>query len=243
MQTFGDYLMTTEPYNRSKHLELYSIVLKELGLYNKVMDGDSIMNLPKTNETDSGIVFTEAFNYTITLNDTTPCDYVLYIIWLSNHKGYSLTKIKGVVSRGLRAFPSFLRELDFNRKLSNKIGDAFDAGDTVMDTLMDVKEHVDIKLKLNNEIYNLWLFQSSKRGIYNTQQKLSGKRGKLKKGYHVLCPIDVFKSKYAEKQYNWYFYNYNYIDNILNIIKSNEYTNYNDFLYDMEIHYPRMIKI
>lgn len=50
-------------------------------------------------------------------------------------------------------------------------------------------------VKYNGELYPLWSYQSSDRGLDNTGSRLSEYRGSLPFGYHVLCPFDALKKE------------------------------------------------
>ena len=61
-----------------------------------------------------------------------------------------------------------------------------------MDPEQDTKSHVDIKLIFKSKEFNLWTYQASKNAIYpHTIERVTGQRGELENGVHILCPIST----------------------------------------------------
>ena len=62
----------------------------------------------------------------------------------------------------------------------------------LMDPEQDTKSHVDIKLIFKSKEFNLWTYQASKNAIYpHTIERVTGQRGELENGVHILCPIST----------------------------------------------------
>lgn len=197
-------------------------VLKLQGLDTKTMDGNSVCGIPLKNEGKVDIIFTDIFwdsvGYYIT-----PVYYVASIVkkCLERRMG-NPQQVADIVGRGLRALPSFFREMDLKDKLSL----VFPNAEITNNPKQDVGEHTDIFIKTDNKEYRLWSYQNTGRGLSNTAVRFRGKRGELPEGYHVLCPIDIKNKTEVEEVYGWYFYSEQYVRDIYAMIsrkKPDEY--------------------
>lgn len=182
-------------------------VLKMQGLECKIMDGYSVNDIPIKNEERINIIFSDIF-WECVEGFISPASYVATIVKACIDKGNQNTyEIAGIVGRGLRAFPSFLRELDLNYKFKNH----FPQAEIINSPKQDVGEHTDIMIKCSDCNYRIWSYQNFERGLSNTASRLRGDRGNIPDGIHVLCPIDIGNEYEREEIEGWYFYSERYV--------------------------------
>lgn len=87
--------------------------------------------------------------------------------------------------------------------------------------------HIDLYMDYNNQRYLIWSYQgTSERARVNTLSKLRGERGETPDGIHVLCPFDVFDSRYYEDIAGWRLYNEKYINNIVKSLSESKAESY-----------------
>ena len=167
--------------------ELTIEVLQRQGLEQKNMDGNSVQSIPIKNEGKVDIIFTDLF-WQLAEGFISPANYVGTIVSKCVEQGITQDMaVAGIVGRGLRAFPSFLREMDLTYKLSQYFPDA----EIKNGPEQDVGDHTDILIEAGNKTYRVWSYQNFERGLANTASRVRGNRGEVPKGIHVLCPIDI----------------------------------------------------
>lgn len=203
-------------YSITKDKDTYDLtieVLKIQKLAEKKMDGFSVQDIPYKEEGKTEVIYTDIFWHTVE-EYVTPVYYVAAIVRECEKKQLSKEKIVGLVGRGLRAFPSFLREMD----LTCKIAQFFPDAEIENGPEQDVGDHTDVLIKSKGNIYRLWSYQNFERGLDNTAQRFYGKRGKVPSGYHVLCPIDIGNESETEKINGWIFYSERYVKYLYEMI-------------------------
>jgi len=188
--TYSKMLSVTRMQNRLK--EKLKQILLDLGIFNHRIVGESITGLEKTSEVGlrSGISYAQAFDLAFNENPKKlPIIYLKQIV--VNSEGYNRNKLRGIIARGLRTLPSLLRDRDFAEKLKEMIPQFFPNTkfDISLNPGIDTKEHTDVFLKLRGEIYRIWLYQFTRRGLPHDTERILGKRGELPDGFHILCPI------------------------------------------------------
>ncbi len=78
----------------------------------------------------------------------------------------------------------------------------------------------DVFLKLGGKDYRLWSYLDSERGLDNVKSKLSGARGEIPAGVHVLCPINITRAR--DEVSGWRFYPEAKIAEIVDVIERGE---------------------
>ena len=230
------YHISVEEKNQTKD------ILKRLNLWDKKMSGNTVelqQDKIKAYE-ENTIIFSKIFNSVLN-NYITPVAYIVDIIRECNKYGYNNHFISRIVLRGYRTFPSFLRELDLASKLTNKIDGATCQRSTPED---DVWGHTDVLLKYNGSLYRVWSYQDSSRGIENTFKRFKGKRGRLPRGLHVLCPIDLFNSdkRHYDEIFGWKMYSDNYVSEIAELIVAGKIDEYDELMKDTDSRLQEYIK-
>lgn len=212
-------------YAIKKDKQTYDLTIEVLQLQkldDKAMDGTSVQNIPIKNEGKVDVIFTDIF-WDIAGEYITPVYYVASIVKQCVKRNIlNSEQVAGIVGRGLRSLPSFLREMD----LTYKISCLFPEAEITNGPEQDVSEHTDILIKNGNIEYRLWSYQNFERGLNNTASRFYGRRGKVPKGYHILCPIDIGNSAEVEEVDGWYFYSDRYVKYIYDMIsieKPDEY--------------------
>lgn len=199
-------------------------VIQEQKLADQFMDGSSVQNIPYIKEDKTRVIFTNIF-WNLASNYITPAYYIASIVNECVKKGVeSKSEIVGTVGRGLRAFPSFLREMDLTYKVSSLIPDAI----VVNGPEQDVGEHTDILIRIHGVNYRMWSYQNFDRGLTNTAQRFYGKRGNIPEGIHVLCPIDIGNDSEIEKVDDWCFYSDRYVHFIVDMMEIEKPDSYSD---------------
>lgn len=108
-------------YAIKKDRQAYELTIEVLQLQNlndKAMDGNSVQNIPIKNEGKVDILFSDIF-WDIAGEYITPVYYVASIVKQCVERDITNSnQVAGIVGRGLRSFPSFLREMDLTYKIS-----------------------------------------------------------------------------------------------------------------------------
>lgn len=101
------------------NIRLVEKVLKSQELQDKPMNGNSVQGIPLKYEGPlHAISFSEIFYDCLCAEKLSPISYIIEIINETEHIGCSIKLTTGIVGRGLRAFPSFLREMDLAVKFT-----------------------------------------------------------------------------------------------------------------------------
>ena len=160
-------------------------VLRKLNIADKPMTGDSCQGLPRIDEGRTTVRFSGVVDDLIEVF-LTPASYVAEVA-LRSRANRPDSEVAGEVARALRAFPSFLREMDLGWKVGEECARrGLTADARTADVDADIAEHTDVFLKLGGKDYRLWSYLDSERGLDNVKSKLSGARGEIR-GFGSLC--------------------------------------------------------
>lgn len=200
-------------------------ILQTQQLRDKLMKGNSVQRIPVKYEGPlQTITFSEIFYDCLYSEKLSPISYIVEIIKAGVQLNYPMDIIVGIVGRGLRSFPSFLREMDLRIKLAEALPGAICDRTSPED---DVSKHIDLYMDYDNQRYMIWSYQgSSDRAQSNTLSKLRGSRGEIPDGTHILCPFDVFDSYQYEDISGWRLYNKKYVESIVELLLTGEIENY-----------------
>ena len=181
-------------YLEAENAELFSLALnvfEKLQIIDIPMDGYSCEHLPKTEESRTGIkkTYSEIFHEEIAKDTFSPATYLVRLLCECKETTDDDSQIAGALARGLRTLTSLLREPDFAFiiKENLKMKDANAA--TSLNAKQDSGDHTDVLLKYNETEYRIWLYQFSSRGLPHDIERLTGKRGELPLGNHLICPL------------------------------------------------------
>lgn len=203
--------------------ELTLEVMKMQLLDQKMMDGNSVQNIPYKDEGKVDIIFTDIF-WRLAQDYITPAYYVGAIVnECIKSKIVDKERVAGIVGRGLRAFPSFLREMDLTYKLSR----FFPNAQIMNGPSQDVDQHTDVLVVSGDMEYRVWSYQNFVRGLENTASRIRGNRGEVPKGTHVLCPIDISNEYEKEEVDGWFFYSDRYVTYLHEMIVFEKPDSYN----------------
>jgi hypothetical protein len=168
--TWAEQLETINAYPELvKRLET---VLKGMELYNEKIDGMSVLSLPRTAEGNfpkgMDISYTKAFDLAYRKDpEKLPLLYLLNMAQNFDFGTYSERQFEGLIARGLRTFPSLLRDRDFaeslNRLLTNGVYKDFEVGGSAPEE--DIGKHTDVLLKFHGRLFRIWLYQFSFAGL------------------------------------------------------------------------------
>lgn len=171
--------------------------LKHLNLLENKVTGYSVEKLIKTEEGNSGVVYTNIFRKLIDANTFDPASYILSIVEELNPQinkapeTFTVQKVSGIIARGLRSLSSFLREPDFEISLIKILKKKDPSARPLREIGQDAQFHTDVYLKYKNKHFRIWLYQFSSRGLPHDMDRILGNRGKLPSGIHVLCPLST----------------------------------------------------
>jgi hypothetical protein len=163
-----------------------------MDLQNQVVSGWSIEGLPKSEEIGSyKVSFSGIFHQVLNDNSFGPVLYIYNLIAeiLKDNPDAEIAKIYGFVSRSLRTFASLLREQSLLEQLEYLFKSDGLQATFKMSPKQDSQEKTDILIEFNGNKYRLWTYQHSSRGLPHNIERISGKRGALPSGIHILCPL------------------------------------------------------
>lgn len=181
-------------YLYNKDPELYSLAIKifsKLEILEIPMDGYSCEHLPKTEESRTGIkkTYSEIFHEEIGKDDFSPASYLVKLLYECKKTTDDEGQITGALARGLRTLTSLLREPDFAFMIREKLIVKDEKVQTSLNAKQDSGDHTDVLLQYKNAEYRIWLYQFSSRGLPHDIERLTGKRGELPTGNHLICPL------------------------------------------------------
>lgn len=163
-----------------------------MNLQSQVVSGWSIEGLPKSEEIGSyKVSFSGIFHQILNDNNFGPVLYIYTLISeiLNDNPDAELAKIYGFVARSLRTFASLLREQSLLEQLEYLFKVDGLQAKFRMSPKQDSQEKTDILIEFNQNTYRLWTYQHSSRGLPHNIERISGKRGSLPSGIHILCPL------------------------------------------------------
>ncbi|MBT8518464.1 hypothetical protein G6645_05230 [Polynucleobacter paneuropaeus] len=163
-----------------------------MNLQNQVVSGWSIEGLPKSEEIGSyKVSFSGIFHQVLNNNNFGPVLYIYNLVSeiLKDNPDAEIAKIYGFVARSLRTFASLLREQSLLEQLEYLFKSDGLQAIFKMSPKQDSQEKTDILIEFNGSTYRLWTYQHSSRGLPHNIERISGKRGSLPPGIHVLCPL------------------------------------------------------
>ena len=182
-----EYLYEQDP-------ELFSLaerIFSKLQILNIPMDGYSCEHLPKTEESRTGIkkTYSEIFHEEIEKINFSPATYLVKLLCECKKTTNDEAQITGALARGLRTLTSLLREPDFAFMIKENLISKDAAVETSLNAKQDSGDHTDVLLQYKNKEFRIWLYQFSSRGLPHDIERLTGKRGELPQGNHLICPL------------------------------------------------------
>jgi hypothetical protein len=181
-------------------------VLRKFHLLNQNITGQSVTGLKRSAEEQFlkgiNISYSKAFDEASGNSERLPCVYLRKLALNFDFKNASIEHFEGVMARGLRTFPSLLRERDFGENLQRFLKASGLSGKDFSITLNpkeDIEKHTDVLLRLQGLDYRIWLYQFTKAGLPHDMERVLGRRGELPAGLHVLCPLKTLIALEKEK--------------------------------------------
>jgi len=189
-KTYREEVLATSEI--SKDLVEYVIHLFEaLNIADVPMNGNSCEGLPKTDEQRVGLrrTYSDIFHSESEKTNFSPASYLIEIAKECRLSNISEPRTIGALARGLRTFTSLLREPDFAEQITEVLTPQDSKVNASLNAKQDSSDHTDVLLTFNGTQFRIWLYQFSSRGLPHDIERLSGKRGKLPNGIHVICPL------------------------------------------------------
>ena len=158
---------------------------------NLQITGFAVKGLPRNGEQRTYPVrFAGGFHDVIADDEFDP---VLYMLELTK-RVYALgqpddEKLAGFLARAFRSLTSFLKEPAFADDLASCLDALGVANEISMSQQEDAEHHTDVKAVINGKVFRFWIYQCSDNGIPHDIDRVSGRRGALPEGIHVLCPL------------------------------------------------------
>ena len=127
----------------------------------------------------------------------------------------------GFLSRALRAFASFLREVDFVRALEEVLGEEGDAAEVRLTGFVeDLEERADLVVRHGGRWVRVWQYQSTPRGLEQVAVKLSeASRGRIPRGWHLLCPVDARPGGDCADVFGWRLCSSEYAESVREVLR------------------------
>lgn len=187
-------------------------------------------------ESTDFIVFTEIFHRLKDAETLCPSNFVLTIY--NDLKKYEIEHnillsediVFGYITRGMRAFASFIREAQLENIVEQYLIDnnfPFTMYNSTWQT--DINEKTDIMFSIGKDTYRIWSYQCTDAGRDKTQRRIL--RG-CSEGYNILLPFDIRNNKINFN--GWYLYNPNQINNALNYLFQTKVQTYDNFKNKLE---------
>ena len=202
--TWGKQLSTLR--SRTEINSRIRSALKKSHLLNQNITGESVTGLKRSAEEQFlkgiSISFSRAFNEASKSPEKLPCLFLQKLALNFDFKTASKEHFEGVVARGLRTFPSLLRERDFGENLERFLrasGLSRKDFNVTIKPEEDISQHTDVLLRLRGCDYRIWLYQFTKAGLPHDMERVLGRRGELPEGLHVLCPLKTVIALEKEK--------------------------------------------
>ncbi len=189
-QLFEEQLNDIEKFGEKDCFQEAKEAFIRLNIYKKPVNGYACEGLPKTEENRTGVSinYTDVF-HNVCIHEFTPTKYLFELVRIFLNSGAEKNKLDGFLARGLRTLTSLLREPDFAERILVYLKIFDTEAVTELCPKQDAVDHTDVLIRFKGEIYRVWLFQFSERGLPHDIERITGKRGELPDGFHVLCPL------------------------------------------------------
>ncbi len=179
--------------------------LAALKILDEKVTGNAIIGLERTRELGGGINYTETFFEVLNATQNcNPIDYLYLLVKKSSDRGNEFGKTTGILARSMRTLASLLKDMDFAVLMERKIkkNRLFEGAEIKTSAEEDLKNHTDILFKIKGREYRIWLFQYSPRGLPHDIERITGMRGPLPSGAHIISPIKLEKAMELDRKLN-----------------------------------------
>jgi len=222
-KTLGEWIDESALEDAGRVHRILDIVCRDRSnLGKKDASGWITQGLIRSNEAERfspGFTFSEIFRVNLHLGEKLLGRYLIDLMGkLSEHQeSLGIEFAAAFVARGLRAFPSFLREVDFSVLLQQALTMSDSRATVKRGSLSDdVEGHADLKLRFRGHRYGLWHYQASDRGLSSLTRKLRDlSDGKLPRGLHVFCPVDLESVEDCDDHCGWRLCSFSYAERIV----------------------------
>lgn len=182
------------------------------------------------------VIFTEIFHQLYDEGTLCPANYVRVIIdKLDAYNASALVKLTfadyiGIISRGLRAFASYIREVHLFSLIKQYLWESGKYHYEVFEpnSEVDTKEKTDIMFRIGPKLYRVWSYQNSPSGVEKTSYRIT--KG-CSSGYNILLPFDRLKHYCVFELHGWHLYNKRYLFNVLDELFRRRANDYDNVLY------------
>lgn len=163
-------------------------------------------------ERNDYVMLSKIFHELYSENKLCPSNYVSKVLYALrdvdkiNHLHLPIEVYNGYLTRSLRAYASFIRELVLEEEIKQFLEFYAKEHNTTYSMLQttwenDVHDKTDIMFQYDGKIYRVWSYQTTNIGQYKTGNRILKKCGK---GYNLLLPSNF---KEMDKYSGWLLYN------------------------------------
>jgi uncharacterized membrane protein YfbV (UPF0208 family) len=190
-KTYGEAVADTFWKSAETRSKLLS-QLSRLGIKDVRITGHSVKGLQKTHEGfGARISYTETFSEVMEkTGGCHPIDYLYTLVEKAISKNLNDERMTGLLARGMRTLASLMRDTDFFYTIAEKIKKEKLNLKVVRTSAEDSKSHTDVLIRGDKNLYRIWLFQNTRLGIPHDIERITGERGELPPGIHILCPLN-----------------------------------------------------
>lgn len=240
-KTYGQAFSEIEVTDQNKSIvELLSYVLDKQSLSDKPMNGFSSEGLEQTEKEKLRIAYVKIPGE---LEEThkwwTPLDILYYVCELAETKNKKFYEKKAkefkisykrlvaqICARAVRTLPSWLREQQLKFIMEKEFGRA----KIEYSEDLDLTEHCDIKMTLNDRPYYIWSFVLSINSIANFSSKFTNSRyGHVPNGAHIICAFDRKNLNHKAQYKGWDLHSKKYVDEIKTAVYQRKPSEYGYF--------------
>lgn len=216
-------------------------IMDMVGIVDRLMDGSSTQRLNPDNRYHTGTIFSATFHDMVNSSYCTPAKYVADTIIKSQKTGADDQNTCKEVKRCLRAFPSFLRELDLECGLVDTLQRRHLSAVAKQGAAEDIAKHTDVIIDIaGSPEMRLWSYMIKKGdNFYNLRRKVKGERGQLPDGIHVFCPYRKDDMVYCRKEYEWILFTQKYFDDVVDAMLSSKSDTYAHVMVENDTEFAR----
>ena len=240
-KTYGEALSDIPVTEENGNIiELLSYVLDKQKLRDQTMNGNSTQHLEQTEQEKMRIVYVKIPGLMEETREYwTPLDILYYVCELAETKNKAFYESKAkslgisyerlvaqICARAIRTLPSWLREQQLRLALQH----GFRKATFEQNEELDLHNHCDLKMVLDDKTYYVWSFILSTRSIANFASKFTDSRfGHVPSGAHLVCAFDRDNENHKVQYKGWAFHSKKYVDEVRAAIYQREPAKYENF--------------
>ena len=141
-----------------------------------------------------------------------------------NNIELSTELVSGYITRGMRAFASYIREVALEEFIETYLSSKFEKVEMKrVSWIEDMNSKTDLKFILDGEVYRIWTYQSTGYGLKLTTKRVMKK---VDYGYNIMLPFNMYDK--TDNYKGWRLYDNNIIAQALNILLNKKVMSYDE---------------